>query len=291
MINIKDRTYNLKIGNDAEVIELDGSERSHLRVRFSIDIAAGWLSYAEFEINNLNQETQRKIIEEFTTVKFSAGYRDFSGQLFEGQIVTTERMSDAGTTSLKLFCKSAGRHARESIFNKSYFPGVANSQIVLDCAKTLGYPVEIIGEITGSQINGYSSDGSSIAELNKLAQALNFAWTVDRGVLYVQADGAVSAGAEPIYTRKTGLLGVPTVTIVGVECDVALSSVVRRGMPFRIESEYAEKALSNNYFVDDRILARTTVEGGFAVFSANHSGDTHADEWRTRISAFRRNDG
>ena len=288
MANIKDRIYNLKIGNNAEILEIDGTERRHLRIRFSIDIAAGWVSYAEFEINNLNQETQRKVIEEFTFVEFTAGYRDFSGPLFSGQIITTERMSEGGTTSLKLFCKSAGAETKTITFNKSYQPGAAWSQIVTDCARTFGYPVDIIGEITGQALNGYSSSGDARSELNKLAGALGFAWTVDRGVLYIHREGAISQGAQPVYTRKTGLLGVPVVTVFGVEMDVALSSTVRRGMPFRVESEFAEKALSNNYYAGETQLALTTIEGQFYVFSANHSGDTHGDEWRTRINGFRR---
>lgn len=295
MPNYWRRVYKLELGGeDVDPLEfgsldLPTKDRpiTPLQVEFEIDQTPnGFVSYAEITIYGLRSSTKERIYREYTSVRLTAGYVDNYGPIFKGSIVNIESGRDAAEHWVKLYCRSGGRQWESQTISQSFGEGTPQIEIIRAVAESFGYPVQIQGDFSNlpPAVLGKTLDQDSKSAMEGLARDFDLTWLMQNDTLVVLAPDTVIPSDEPTFTPTTGLVGSPSITILGADIIVKLSGSIRPGQAFNLEAQTGQFSFNSVYY---KKFPDTIGKGRYRVLSMKHSGSFYGDNWDTTLEGLR----
>lgn len=294
MAKIWGRRFEVLVGNSGEFLRVTNENGgASLRVAFMVQHDyGGHQSYAEISIYGLKTENEEKIFQKYRSIILQAGYTELYGPIFKGQVtnVQRERSGPGGVErSIKLFCRSAAQDIDQSFVNITFGPGTPYTEIIRACAAKFGKPVIFQGEFSSlpNCLRGYILNGNTKAALNKLSKSMGFQWTMENETILIIKNGYIRDGETFNFTSRTGMIGSPVVTDVGIDVRVSLNPAIQIGRLIQIDSVAPQFQFAGAYWFE---VPRSIGQGQYEVARLNHVGDTHSDTgWETQIECFRYN--
>lgn len=254
----------------------DAIEITEMRMKFTVKKSLGKEpNSCKIVITNLSEHTRNELEKKPLGVTLAAGYRDSGARLlFTGDLarsVSTYKGTDWETT---LQVHDGGRayaHARSLL---SYKRGVRVEKVISDVAATMGLKLppeaEQSPELKQALATGISLHGPSRDVLTQVLAPYGYNWSVQNERLQILKDGQLRAGEALLVNQDTGLIGSPQRSVPdkpGGKSELTVESLlypeVLPGIQIKLESR--------------------TFNGEFRPKEVEHEGDTHGDDWKTKM--------
>lgn len=246
-----------------------GTDYSGLRIRFNIkktsDSAA---NEAKIELYNTTPEHATELLKKGSDILLMAGYEDNVQMIFTGQIRrATYRVE--GVDRILLLETGDGDEALDSAtVNKTFTKGSTDDQIIKECQDCMGVPVGHQDKVeTKPRARGKTISGKASKELSKVAIKHDAQWSIQDGQFVMLKSDSTRPNAVFLISDKTGMLGSPEQTEDGVKVTTLLNPAYLIGGVAKIES--------------------IGYQGGIKIECIEHSGDTHASEWSSKLEGLR----
>lgn len=253
----------------------DGREIPGPRIKFDVEkTSEPTPNKAKIAIYNLSKDTRALAEAPGVIVALKAGYQGRNETIFVGdaaRVISYQEGADVVTE----FEASDGQDAYETAkVDLSFGPGATSGQIMESMKGLMRDAGLAIGEFRGvpnkSYLNGYAASGMVRDQLDELTQSLNLEWSIQDGALEVRPIGERSQESIIIISAETGLIGSPKKKgeskEKGLEIVSLLQPKVKPGRAIVVRS-----------------LSLKRPEPLFRVLKVRHQGDTHGDEWYSRM--------
>lgn len=230
------RKCSLIVANDAgEGIELSG-------LKISFNISRPDISYPAtgmFKIYNLSRNTASRIRQnEFTQIKFIAGYQDNFGLIFSGQIQYSYGGRENPTDTYSVIQAADSDQAHNfAVMNTTLAAGYTQQDVHAALMKPIGVYDIVSGAVpefaSTKAPRGKPMFGMHRDEVSSLAAQCKATWRYENGRLQMVPENAYLAEAI-VLNAQTGLIGMPEQTINGginVKClinpNIQLDTLIR----------------------------------------------------------------
>ncbi|WP_299232567.1 hypothetical protein [uncultured Halomonas sp.] len=279
------RAYRLQVGDDAEVLELDGFAGNAARVAFNVSTFVNSpLALAQITVYGLGRESRRDLYKRYDLVRLTAGYRDKFAMIFDGEIYNVAVGRDGPETFVTLHCRSMGERYDNAYINRTWGNNTPPRDVITDVAATLADAVELVGDFDKlpKMLNGETLSTGSKQAMRSLAQRYDLTWHIDSaGTLVVAMPDAVR-NEQPVarIAADTGMIGSPTITQRGIDVRSTMRSDIQPSDVIVVENTTGELAFSNP---TGARFSDTIGTGAYQVIGVTHSGDTYADDWSTLL--------
>lgn len=288
MSEIWDRVYTLEVGDQAELLRVDGTRGSPANIRFVVTQHADALtSLAEITVYGLAPETRERFYKEYTRVKLEAGFRNNSALIFEGTIYNVAIGRQGANTFVTLYCRSIGSEWESAHVNQSWGGSTPAKEVIRGVAESFGYPVEFVGDFDGLPpfTDGATISNSSKAVLQSLARRFSFSWSVKNFRVTLVKLGAAREGAESLYriAADTGMKGSPQIRERGVDVTVAMNPDISPYDRFIVENATAELTFNNPTSIR---YPNTIGRGEYVARGVQHIGEFETGQWDTILEGW-----
>jgi hypothetical protein len=281
------RTCTLLVSNSAgQALDL-----SQLRIKFSIK-KSGIMTpnTAQFYVYNMDRTTAAIIRKEFTHVVFQAGYVGNYGVVFKGNIKwSTIGRENATDTFLNILAGDGDGVYNYSIVNQTLAAGSSPTDrlnTALTSMYNMGLTKTYVGILPQNQLpRGKVMYGNARDVLKGLADTNNFTWSIqDGGVVFVSSNSYLP-GTATVLTSKTGMVGTPEQTILGIDCKCLLNPKLKIHGRAKIDNR-SVKAFQLQLNVPgspENTPVPLTYDGMYYISVAEHDGDTRGNDWYTHL--------
>lgn len=249
-----------------------------MRVEFTIKKSIGKTpNPAVVTVTNLSKANRLALGKLPLYCTLRAGHDGQLYPLFAGN-VTYGRSDIKGTDwETKLQVADGARAFSHARLEKSYQPPISVSQIVADCAATMGLsvPPEIaaVAELRQALTGGLTAFAPTRDILSRVLSRFQFSWSIQDGRLQILPDGQPNAKTPWDVNVDAGMIGSPEGSIPhkpGAVSELTIKLLlfpqVQPGDTIRVTSRAYDQAL-------------------FRVNDVEHRGDTHGKEWTTSLKA------
>lgn len=254
------RVCHLIVGKDGKGLKI-----SNLRMTFDVKKSSGEEpNTAKIEIYNLNPEHQSQIVSEWAEIQLFAGYEGHERLIYNGQIRTAIPTVNGADRIMTIESGDGDREILRGFINKTLEKGCTADDIVKECQSAMFEvsaahkdPLEATYS-RGKVLSGRASD--------VLTEQCNFndaQWSIQDGQMLILQGNNVRPNAVWLISQKTGMLGSPEPTTVGVKVKTLLNPAYLIGGVAKIES--------------------LIFSGGVRIETIGHRGDTHGSEWVSEI--------
>ncbi|CDL79909.1 phage protein [Xenorhabdus cabanillasii] len=264
----------------------EGIDLSELKIKFSITRPSfAYPATGIFKIYNLNNETREKIRKnEYRIIKFSAGYKDHSGQIFAGQIQYTYTGRDSPTDTYVVIQAGDGDQAyNDATVNITISAGYTQQ----DVDRLMMREIEKYGITFGMrpefQLNvaprGKVFFGMHRDEMHILARQNNAEWRYEDGQCHIIPKKTYLTEAV-VLNYQTGLIGMPEQTIgAGINVKCLINPKIRPGTLIRLDNASINEAGKSTGAIAsgndvNEIPAATDADGDYVVINVSYFGDT-----------------
>lgn len=288
------RKISLRVGNDEKALDL-----SQLRVRFNVrrgDVATP--NTASIRVYNVSDKTAKtiQVSGEYTRVCLEAGYEGSFGVIFDGTITQVRIGRESQTdTYIDLSVADGDSAYNFAIINKSLAAGsTADEQVdVLASAMephgvTHGYRPELSqnklprGKVMFGEVKKY---------LSPIMRNQEAKWSIQDGKLtIIPFENYIPSEAIEV-TSQTGMIGLPESTIGGLNVTVLINPSIRIGTVIHLNNasiqqyEYSHNVNQSADNINNAMSgAKIDHDGLYYVMVAEYSGDTHGQEWYSRLT-------
>jgi hypothetical protein len=272
---------------------------SHLHIRFEVTCATiRSLKRLQARIYNLTDETVHSIEKEFTQIELRAGYGpDSSGSLpllFSGLIAYTrhgkENALDSFLDIVASDCDDAYLYAvvSTSVSARGQSPNDALLQAVTDALQPFGITV---GPLPVDGGLDFLDRGAVVHDtvpnlLDLLANAAGCDWFFEDRQVHFVPRGGFRSGGSLVLTPQTGLIGVPTQTLDGLNVRTLLNPLIQTARAINVlPTDIAQTNYRNNVTQPDLgpapLFPGLSLVGAYKVYQVRHIGDTRGNEWFT----------
>lgn len=271
------------------------NEYGELKMTFNVTVdGGGYITYLDLSLFNLSDATMNELSRVETKYVspniilgggYSIGYEGFNsyGIIFNGFIknhIKTRRGTD---TVYRLL----GTTYRPRTMNLTLGKNTVLNNIIPVLAKQM----DITADFDPEQFkkdpaypSGYNMQGDPDQIMRKLAKTHNFQWVNDRGRLYVyRADAKSKKGSqgEIIIDVSKAMEGSPEITETGCVVTTRLNFEPTIGSKISVVSSFAEVNYTGQYFTK---FNKEIFKKVYNVLKIEYMGDTHGDQWSTRIT-------
>ncbi|WP_315384779.1 phage protein [Microvirgula aerodenitrificans] len=288
------RKISLRVGNDEKALDL-----SQLRVRFNVrrgDVATP--NTASIRVYNVSDKTARSIQSsgEFNRVRLEAGYEDSFGVIFDGTITQVRIGRESQTDTYVDLSVADGDSAYNfAIINKSLAAGsTADEQVdVLASAMephgvTQGYRPELS---QNKLPRGKVMFGGARDYLSSIMRDQEAKWSIQNGKMtIIPFDNFIPSEAIEI-TSETGMIGLPESTIGGLNLSVLINPRIRIGTLVHLNNSSIQKYEYSSGVKQSAGNSKTSLGGAkinddglYYVMVSEYVGDTHGQEWYSRLT-------
>jgi len=249
---------------------------------------------AFIDIYNLSDDTAQKLVfrkkinqvEFGLTVKLLAGYRGREKKIFQGVIIAADLLKEGVTRIVRIEARNIYWILQKKRVKRTFAKDSLKSQAILT----------IINDITGENRSDASLSSESIAfvrsELGNErfkdtttfeGAAAQIIETIEKGLLgrinilfddagiTMQPVGKADNILAIRYAPRTGLIGTPQVTVVGVDFVVALDNELKINVPVNIQSDTVRSLNDGVDYVVKKVI---------------HQGINRADgDWQSRVES------
>lgn len=284
------RKCSLIVANDAG----EGLELSGLKISFNIsrpDIS--YPATAMFKIYNLSRNTNSRIRQnEFTQIKFVAGYQDNFGLIFSGQIQYSYSGRENPTDTYVVIQAADSDQAHNfSVMNTTLAAGYTQQDVHAALMKPIGVYDIVAGAVpefaTTKAPRGKPMFGMHRDEVSNLAAQCKATWRYENGRLQMVPENAYLADAI-VLNAQTGLIGMPEQTINGginVKClinpNIQLDTLIRLDNKSinQVGLSNQEIATGSTAGASLQQPAVLDMDGDYIVKNIAYYGDTRGNAW------------
>lgn len=258
-----------------------GIEFSGIRVVFKINKTKKKDSNTcNVELYNLSAATRNFIKDLNNIMILNAGYVESTGleHLFTGNLININHVKQGPDWISKLEVNDGSKAINDTRINLSYKEGASSKQILSDVIDSIPLAKRFVDldRIEDSQeVNGFSFAGQSKTVLDKLAEKLNFEWSVQDNQIQIIKSGETNNDAVIVISPDSGLIGSPE----RLE-DLSEEKASTTKLPgWRVNSLLLPKvSIGGTVSVESREIKKNSF---FKIHSIEHSGDTHGQNWNT----------
>ncbi|MGJ0637872.1 phage protein [Xenorhabdus bovienii] len=280
----------------------EGIDLSELKIKFNITRPSfAYPATGIFKIYNLNNETREKVRKnEYKIIKFSAGYRGNSGQIFFGQIQYTYTGRDSPTdTYVVIQAQDGDQPYNDAVVNITISSGYTQE----DVDRLLMRDIEKYGIHAGLRPEfqktvaprGKVFFGMHRDELSNLAKQNGADWRYEDGQCHIIPKRTYLTEAV-VLTYKTGLIGMPEQTIGGgINVKCLINPKIRPGTLIRLDNKSINMAGKSTGVIasgnsDKEMPAPIDADGDYVVINVNYFGDTRENTWYMELICVAKSD-
>jgi len=284
MSSYYDRRYEITL-DDEVFIEQRGGRQFKIVFEILIDFG-GYTSYADIAIYNLKKDTSNKVIKKGLAIGMKAGYVDNIDFIFAGTIKNVTRERNGVDTITRIIAKG-GSQPTSTNMETTLGKNTKIVPVLTQISKALGYSIEI-NEADFDDIppfiRGVTLNGDPRVLLDNYARTHSFSWVTEKNNIVIVRNGKHRLGQPVEINQFNGMEGIPEISEIGADVTVRLNPKIKIGGQINITSEYRTFNFSNVYYQDIPELAGT---GTYNVYKIQHSGDSWAAAWATKITGLR----
>lgn len=287
------RYFKLIIGEDAAGSEaLDFSD---FRVQFHISQSVlGKPCTATVRIFNVAQDTVNKLKKLGQPLLIEAGYQANHGCIFRGRVVWKATGRENGTdTFLDVVATFGGVSHCYATTNVSVPAGADDAEVMNIARQDYGkHDVKSfkLPELRqGGMPRGRAYFDSTRNVIEEIVKNNDLQWGYDDGgIVAIPSHGRLE-GEAIVLTRKTGLEGMPTMTVDGLQVQARLNPALNIGTCIMLDSTTIQTDVYDTTFGAD-LYGNNAVDGSmqgrnglYKVLAREHIGDTHGQDWTTTL--------
>lgn len=240
---------------------------------------------SELTIYNLSPSTEATIIREGNRIVIEAGYEgEQYGKIFDGDIISTVREKEDGTTyKLTLYSLDGDRFFNFGFVSFSARRGQTIRQVIQDCSSkatitselgTIAEGLEKVQLTRGITVFGLAKD-----YLRQLAKSQNASFYLEDGKVNIIQPQTVESGNIIELSPRSGLIGTPSQTEFGVSARCLLNPRIKLNSLVRIDNSL----IRQRKFEIGQIVRSLDNDGQYRVIKITHTGATRGDVWYTDI--------
>jgi hypothetical protein len=268
---------------------------SSLRVKFSVKRSAYLTpNVANIIVYNLDLSFATLIKQQYTRVILQAGYSGNTGVVFKGNIKQFILGRESATdTFLNLICADGDQAYNYAIVTQtigSASTGGASPEKQLNTAMKsmsgMGVGTSYIGALPQVKLpRGKVMYGNAREYIKSVADTNGFTWSIqDEKIVFIKQTTYLP-GTAVVLTAKTGMVGTPQQTILGIQCKCLLNPKIKCHGRVQIDNASVQRYQLD--FTQPFTAANTPVplsnDGVYYVLVAEHSGDTRGTEWYSNL--------
>lgn len=279
----------------------DGVDLSALEVHFAVRTATVQTPHTlEARIYNMAPKTFAKLGVEYVQIALSAGYQNGPyGLIFGGLIAQVKHGKlDATTTYVDIIATDGDYAYNYSVVNASLAKGSTyadEQKLLIQSLKANVSEADapagslIIGNNpdlpTGKSLRGQVFWGMSRDRLRNFATNTGTQWRIQSGAVDFIPKLGYIPGDAVVLSPSSGLIGVPELTIDGINARVLLNNNIRTGRIVKIDASLITQTnlITPTSASDPFFLPSTDPGGLYKVYSLVHTGHTLGNEWYTEI--------
>lgn len=259
----------------------------------------------EIRVYNLSPATVKKVREEYSRVKLSAGYKNSGkGEIFDGTIrqFRTGRESQVNSY-LDILAADGDIPYGFGIVNETISAGATQDEITRRIGKVSTEPLPIDNlptVLNGTEsLRGKVLFGMARDYLRDVAKTNQCTWSIQNGKLQMVPFDSYLPGDVVTLDVATGLIGVPELTEQGVQVRCLINPKLRVGGLIRIDNARVNRIIQANEN-DPRVFnsvagiqhqASLSADGLYRVYVIEHTGDNRGNEWYSDLTCLAVNNG
>lgn len=282
------RKASLIVGAGNEAIDLS-------EMHFNFQTTASYLpnpNTALIRVYNLSRATARKILDMGAIVQLIAGYEGNAAQIFSGNIIQARIGSENATDTFLDISAADG----STIYNSAFMNfTLANNSDMKSRIGTVALAIGVkIGSYTPNtpekSVRGRVFFGLARDHLRNMASTVGATWTIQNGELDIIGQSAYKPGDIPVLTAASGVIGVPEVTLDGIEVKLLLNPNIITNGQVQLDNSLVTSFLYPAGFLEqfEKVgwVPLNTANGIYKVLYVEHQGDTRGDDWYTKIVCY-----
>lgn len=245
------------------------------------------MQYSIINIYNVNRDTESFVIRQGSVVTIEAGYEGANfGEIFTGDIIQAYGFNENGTDFiLRIVAVDSDRFLNEGFVNFSMDKGATQRQALENIAAKAAIPSQINNISDGLSKNtlprGKVFFGMAKDYMQQIAKSSNATLYMDNGKVNIIK--VTDPPDDRIFklTPKSGLIGVPQQTEMGIKGKALLIPQIRVNRSIQIDNQY----------IQERQLAvgtlQTTLDsqGVYRIAKTTYIGDTRGNDWYVEFEA------
>ena len=285
------RTMALVVGQGGQ----QGFEITNLRVAFEIVKSDSRNpNKSTIRIFNLSPSSRRAIEKPDVRCVLRAGYEEESGPLecFNGNVTFSWTAKEGPDIITTLELGDGIVAYRDSVVSIGYGAGATSRQIIEQIASRMGLPLQMPNDAPSrAWANGFSSQGSARAALDRVTRGAGLAWSIQNGTLQIVRAGGTTNRTVFEIAADTGMIGSPERQRKGSGQAVQTrdqatgqnrraASATEQWDGWRVKSLMLPTLLPN-----DRVKLKSAyAEGVMRIKEIRHIGDTHQGDWISEMT-------
>lgn len=266
---------------------------SDLRISFDITKTAGRSpNPAIVKIYNLSPDNERKIKGEFDDVIVNAGYHGATRLIFRGNIKKLSLYPENNDHITEIECGDGDKDLRQSIVNTTLAAGTSNAQLLDHVVGTFGTTKKghiVLKERTRIRGRVVSAMGADV--LDDLAADSDANWSIQDAKLQMVPVNSTLPTEAILINDETGMLGTPVIDDKGIAVECLLNPQIQVNGKVKLDNNTIRiKALKASQAKAGakkppkvKHTERTDPDGIYVVYKVQHVGDTHGNDWKTKV--------
>lgn len=281
---------------------------SNLRIKFSIKRTdSATPNSADIRVYNVSDTTALALLAALTPetdgilqntigqVILQAGYNNDFGVIFQGNIWQIILGRESATDTFVDIIAGDGANAYNFAIMNNTIDVSANQgttqsdqvNAIASVTKPLGVDLGYVQNLAGSSLpRGKVMYGNANKYLRAVSQNTNQTWSIQNGKINFIPVNSYLPGTVVTLTSKTGLIGTPQQTNVGLNIKCLINPFIQVGTLVNInEASVAQFKIDPSAKGTANLPAPRTQDGIYYVMTIEHSGDTRGQEWYSSIVA------
>lgn len=271
---------------------LNGLDLSALHCKFSIKRSSNMTpNCADIRIYNVDANTALEIKKQYTQVLIQGGYDSNYGVIFRGNIKQVIIGRESATdTFVDLNCGDGDLAYNYAIVNTT----IAAGSSMADQLRQITAPMASLQTTLGGDQPPYSPTvlprgktlwGGSKDYLRNFAQQNDLTWSIQNGKVEFIRQQGYAPGESIVLTSKTGMIGTPEQTNIGVNVVCLMNPLIQPGRSIKIDNaSVAQLKIDLGNPKDPVNLAPPlTADGVYYVLVIENSGDNRGIDWYSKL--------
>jgi hypothetical protein len=246
---------------------------------------------ADIRVYNLSETTALQVKKEFTKVILQGGYQSNFGIVFKGTIKQAIIGRESATdTFIDLNCSDGDISYNFAVVNRTLTNPSQVDQINAAASSmntTGGSTIQPVQGASGARLpRGKVMYGPAKKYLKDAGRNINQSWSIQNGQIQFVPVHGYAKGEAVVLTSKTGMIGTPQQTLVGVNVKCLMNPLIKVGGRININNA-SIAGFKINLGVPGspaNIPAPLRADGTYYVWTIGHEGDTRGnDPWYTDL--------
>lgn len=271
---------------------LDGIDLSPLHCKFSVKRSSNMTpNCADIRVYNLDNDTALKIKQQYTKVIIQGGYDSNYGVIFKGNIKQVIIGRESATdTFVDLNCGDGDLAYNYAVVNATLAAGSSMS----DQFGQISKPMFGLGVTAGQNQpefqptllpRGKTMWGNSRDYLRIFSQQNGLNWSMQNEQIEFIKQQGYAPGEAVVLTSKTGMIGTPQQTNIGVNVVCLMNPLINPGRRIKIDNaSVAQLKIDLGNPKDPVNLAPPlTADGVYFALVIEQQGDNRGVDWYTKL--------